>query len=536
MSWRATSERYTIPAVLDRQAAERPDQVYLHIGDEAITYAAMRDRSIAMANGLLSLGIEAGDTVALFGATSPEWLYGWFATTRIGARMAAINPYYRGEYLLNPLRTSGAKVAVTDAAMVERIMEVAAELPELKTLVVRPGSEAASADTGSLEQRSTTELLEHACDNVAQAEPLSWNDISTLFFTSGTTGPSKAVMTTQHYLFSAARTLAVDCWKLQPGETVWSPLPLFHLSTVGTVLGPMLTGSTSVIETAFHPGQTWQRVRQFNAVGMVAAGAIVNMLWNLPEDPADREVPLRFISAAPIAPEIYHGIKERYGVDIVSVYGMTEAFPLSIKRVDDPDVPGASGFANPDFEFRIFDEADNEVPVGEVGEIVCRPNAPHVMSEGYFQRHDATVRQLGNLWFHTGDLGRVDEQGCLYFVDRKKDAMRRRGENVSSFELEQIILRHPAVAEGAAIAVPSDLGEDDIMLCLVLKPESQWDPMEFMEYCNNRMPYFAVPRYLRIMDSLPKNMMGRVTKDDLRREGVTAETWDREAAGFEVKR
>jgi crotonobetaine/carnitine-CoA ligase len=260
------------------------------------------------------------------------------------------------------------------------------------------------------------------------------------------------------------------------------------------------------------------------------------MLMSLPEEPSDKEVPLRFISAAPIAREAYHRIKARFGVELVVAYGMTEAFPLAAKSLDHPDVPGASGSINPNFEVRIVDDNDDELPAGEVGEIVCRPIGPHVMSDGYFGAEGAMIAQTRGLWFHTGDLGRIDENGCLFFVDRKKDSMRRRGENVSSFEVEQAILTHPAVVEAAAIGVPSDLGEDEIMACLVLRPDAAWDPVPLMEHCSQKLPYFAIPRYVRVMRSLPKNSLGRVTKEDLRRDGVTADTWDCETSGYILER
>lgn len=529
------ARRYTLPGVLDQQAGERPDQLAMHIGDEPITYRRMRERSVAVANGLLALGVEPGDTVALFGATSPEWVYAWFATQRIGARAAAINVYNRGDFLLTPLRDSNVKVVLTDPELADRVGAVAGELPDLETVVLRASSPDAGPDL-PVAVRTTEELLAHDTGRVTGGRPCAWNEPGTLFFTSGTTGPSKAVLCTSQYLCSAAWAAAVECWGLEAGETVWSPLPLFHLSAVGTVLGPMLAGGSSVLETAFHPAQTWDRVREFGCVGVVAAGAIVNMLWNLPEDPRDADLPIRFVSAAPIAEELYEPVKRRYGCEIVTMYGLTEAFPLTIKRVGDEDVPGASGTANPNFEFRIFDDEDHEVPVGGVGEIVCRPLSPHVMSDGYLGHPESTVERTANLWFHTGDLGRVDEQGRLYYVDRKKDAIRRRGENVSSYELEQAILRHPAVAEAAAIGVPSDVGEDEVMVCVTVASDAALDMTELMDFCVERMPYFAVPRYVDVVDELPKNAMGRVTKDVLRGRGITDSTWDREAAGYVVQR
>jgi crotonobetaine/carnitine-CoA ligase len=524
-----------MPGVLDAQASERPDQLYMHIGDEPTSYAQMRDRSIRLANGLLDIGVQPGDTVAIFAATSPEWVATWFATQRVGAIAAAVNAAYRGDYLAAPLRDAGAAVVVTEEALLDRVLDVADQLPQLRAAVVRDQQRAPVPPAGHLSIHSLETLLEAPSDAVRGGRPHAWNEPGTVFFTSGTTGASKAVLATPHYLMSSAKA-ASDCWGLGAGEAVWSPLPLFHMSTVGTVLGPLLAGGSSVLETSFSPAHTWDRIREFSAVGMVAAGAIVNMLWSLPPDPRDADVPIRFISAAPIAKENYQGIRERYHCEIVIMYGLTEAFPLTVKTVRDPDVPGASGRANPNFDVRILDTDDVEVPTGEVGEIACRPLGPHVMSEGYLGQPAVSLARSRNLWFHTGDLGRMDGDGNLYYVDRSKDAMRRRGENISSFEVEQSVLTHPAVAEAAAIGVPSELGEDDVLVCVVLADRAAFEVTEFLDHCSARMPYFAVPRYVDVLDALPKNALGRVTKDDLRARGVSAAAWDREAAGYVVQR
>jgi crotonobetaine/carnitine-CoA ligase len=364
---------------------------------------------------------------------------------------------------------------------------------------------------------------------------VAWNRPAAIFFTSGTTGRSKGALVTHHYLMTAAATM-VDCWQLQPGEVVYAPLPLFHLSAVGSVLGPMLAGGTGVLERTFSVSSTWDQVRRYNASGIALAGAMATMLWNLPADERDATLPLRFFSAAPIAKEIYRGIERRYDCNIVTVYGLTEAFPLAYAGVADDNPPGASGRFNPNFDVRIVDEDDADVPCGATGEVVCRPRSSHVMFEAYDGREAATLEQLRNLWFHTGDLGRVDEDGNFYYADRKKDAMRRRGENISSFEVEQALLRYPAVAEVAAIGVPSELGEDDVMVLVVTAADSAIDVEAFMDFCCERLPYFAVPRYVDFVDELPKNAVGRVLKHILRERGVTDATWDRERAGYSVRR
>jgi crotonobetaine/carnitine-CoA ligase len=534
--WSA-SERLTIPAVLDAQAAERPDQPFMYVLDEPITYREMRDRAVASAHALAGLGAGPGDRVAIYMTTSAEWLYTWFGASYLGAVTVPVNVAYRGDFLANQLRDGRTSIVVVDEALAPRLLAIADEVPTLRVVIVRPEGDAepdVEAPDGVV-VRSSRVLLEGSTDRAALGDPPPWNAPGAIFFTSGTTGRSKGALVTQNYLLCAARIMT-DCWQLQPAEVVYGPLPLFHLSAVGTVLGPMLAGGTGVLEKVFSVQRTWDQVRRYNAAGMALAGALVVMLWNLPREDRDRDIPIRFLSAAPVPKEIYHEIEERYGCKIVTVYGLSEAFPLTYAGVAADNPPGASGQPNPLFDVRIVDEEDNEVLPGETGEIVCRPRAPHVMFEGYDGRPEATVEQVANLWFHTGDLGRIDAAGNFWYVDRKKDAMRRRGENISSFEVEQAILRHPPVAEVAAIGVPSELGEDDVMVCIVTKPGETLDVATFMDFCSERLPYFAVPRYVDVRDELPKNAVGRVLKHELRAQGVPDDVWDRDAAGYVVSR
>jgi carnitine-CoA ligase len=262
------------------------------------------------------------------------------------------------------------------------------------------------------------------------------------------------------------------------------------------------------------------------------------MLQNLPADPRDAQLPLRFISAAPIEANSYHEIEKRYGCKIVTMYGMTEAFPIAVTGVADDGVPGTSGRSNPNFDVCIVDAEGNPLPAGAVGEIACRPRYPHVMSEGYVSQgvSQGVQVELHREWFRTGDLGKLDSDHNLTYVDRIKDALRRRGENVSSVEVEEVVMRHPAVLEAAAVGVPSQLGEDDILLIVTLRPGAALDCAELLDFCAARMPYFCVPRFVETLDELPKNVIGRIRKDLLRSRGLSPGAWDRERHGYIVSR
>ncbi|MGZ6780822.1 MAG: AMP-binding protein, partial [Mycobacterium sp.] len=512
------------PDVLDLRAEQFGDRMMMSVAGTPVTFTQMRDRSCAAANVLADNGVARGDTVALFTATCPEWVYFWLGAARIGAVTAAVNVANKAEFLVHALRLSRAKVIITDAERQPRLSEVIDQVETATTVLVAGDS--------------LTDALVQASSAPPDADPTGPHELAALFFTSGTTGPAKAVATTWHYLFSAAAGVAT-AWELEAGDVVWSAMPLFHLSAAPSVLAPMLFGATTVLSAAFRPSEVWDEIRSCSAAGFAGAGAMVSMLWNQPPNARDSQLPLSFISAAPIAADMYHRIEQRYGARIVTMYGMTEAFPITYKRVSENGVPGTSGRVNPAFDVRIVDSDGHALPAGCVGEIACRPKSENAMSLGYIDAaaiDPQLVVMTHGEWFRTGDLGSFDDDGNLTYVDRVKDSLRRRGENVSSVEVETTVMRHPAVLEAAAVAVPSDLGEDDILVVVTVAPQMEFDHAELLDFCSARMPYFCVPRYLEVLDEIPKNVIGRVRKDLLRKRGLGDNAWDREDHGYVLSR
>ena len=496
-------ERFTVTGLLDLGAEQFGDRVMMSIAGTPVTFAQMRDRSCAAAAMLAEHGIGRGDTVALFAGTCPEWVYFWLGAARIGAVSAAVNAANKGDFLTAALNLSRAKLAVCDVDRQARLAEVTDHLDAPTSRLLIDDSVTIELTAGRASSPSVrTEV----------------DEVGALFFTSGTTGPSKAVATTWHYLFVVAATAAA-AWEYGQGDVIWTAMPLFHLSAAPTVLAPMLVGGTSVLASAFHPAEVWDELRDCGAAGFVGAGAMVSMLWNLPPEPRDAQIGLRFISAAPVPPELYRAIENRYRCRVVTMYGLTEAFPLAYKSVSEVGVPGTSGKVNPAFEVRIVDGDGRPLPDGVTGEITCRPRTAHVMSEGYVS--SASGRRALRVdrhpeWFRTGDLGFLADDQNLTYVDRAKDSLRRRGENVSSVELERVVMRHPAVAEAAAVGIAGELGEDDILVVVTLRPGATVDFGELLDFCAARMPYFCVPRYFEVLDEIPRNVIGRVRKDLLR--------------------
>ena len=526
----------TFSEILRAQAERVPDKTCFVFDDVPVTFGDLERRVVSVANQLVALGVEAGDSVALFTETCPEWVDVWLAAARIGAITVPVNTAFKGDFLAHQLRDSKTKLVLVDHGLGGRIVDIAAELPDLGTVVVRDPDGGRDLDVPGITSVSTKLLYEGDAGQVTGGRELAWNEPACLLYTSGTTGPSKGVIVTQQYLLVGSQTL-IDAFGYREDDVFYGAVPLFHNSGIyGLVLPTLMLGSTSVLDKGFHPTRCWERIRSYQATVFAAVGPMLMMLWTQPPDPADADVPVRLLLAAPIPAELHFPIEQRYGCKLVTIYGMTEAVPLTLQGAFEPGVPGSGGRANPNYDVRIFADDDTELPAGEIGEIVCRPLAPYVISGGYFNQPEAMAEQCSNLWFHTGDLGKLDEAGNLFFVDRKKDAIRRRGENISSFEVERTVMSHPAVAECAAHAVPSELGEDDVKVCLVLKPDAEVTPEALLDHCVERMPYFAVPRFVEFVEALPKNAVGRVQKFQLRARGVTARTWDRDKAGYVVRR
>jgi crotonobetaine/carnitine-CoA ligase len=290
-----------------------------------------------------------------------------------------------------------------------------------------------------------------------------------------------------------------------------------------------------VLADRFSASRFWDDVRHYGATQFNYLGGVIPILAKQPPKPDDLDNPVRIALGAGCPQTVMEEVEKRFGIKCLEGFGMTEiGIPVHV-RVNDRR-PGSCGKPLDIYEIKLFDDQDNEVPAGEAGEIVFRPREPFVMMLGYYNMPDKTAESFRNLWFHTGDLAKRDEDGYFYFVDRKKDALRRRGENISSFEVERAVNSHPSVLESAAVAVPSEVGEDEVKICVVLRPGVTLTPEELIRHCNDRMPYFAVPRYVEFMESLPKTPTERVEKYKLKQAGITANTWDREKAGIQLTR
>jgi carnitine-CoA ligase len=541
-SW-ISGEQHTITSLLDRRLADDPGSQYLDVCGVPFTAAEVNRTACKLANSLHELGVRPADRVASLIENSPEALLSWFAAIRGGSIAVPINTAYKGQYLRHQLGDSGARVVIVQRTLADRVAAVIGDLPELEHVIVvddreEPGAGQPIDATDKVAVHEWDELLQ--VDDATPNVTIRPSDLGTFIYTGGTTGPSKGCMLSHNYHEALARQIGI-CWERTADDVVWTPLPLFHYNALVTaVLGSLVFGGRGAIYRRFSVSNFWP---EMNRVGATITSTLGTMAYLLAHDTGRPEMPksgapeantsLRLLGAAPLPEEVDNRLRERFGVDTFSgAFGLTEASLVSWQPPGVRNKPNAAGVLNDEyFDVRLFDDNENEVPRGEKGEIVVRPKRAHIMFEGYWGRPDATVEATRNLWFHTGDIARLDEDGFLFFVDRKADYLRRRGENISSFEVESILMGHGALADVAVCAVPSQMSEDDLKITATVKEGAAITEEELFRWCVDQLPYFALPRYVEFRAELPRSPVGRVLKRTLRDEGVTPTTWDAEAAG-----
>ena len=533
--WKSEPQHTVLELMAARLEAD-PDGPYLDVCGTALTAAEVHRAASSIARALVELGIEPGDRVATLVENSPEAMLAWWGILTAGAVAVPVNTAYKGTYLAHQLGDSGSKVLVVEASLAERLARVLPDLPDLHHVIVVGETD---APTPGATSHAWDDVL--GADATAPAVDVRPADLATFIYTGGTTGPSKGCMLSHHYHGALATQIGI-CWRRTADDVVWTPLPLFHFNAISTaVVGALVFGGRSAIHGRFSVSNFWP---EMNRTGATITSTLGTMAYLLAHDVDRPEMPksgapeanttLRLLGAAPMPVEVERVIRDRFDLTTFSgAYGVTEASLISWQPPGVENRPNAAGVINDEyFDVRIFDDDDHELPRGTDGEIVIRPKRPQVMFEGYWGRPDATVGTSRNWWYHTGDVGRIDEDDYLYFVDRKADYLRRRGENISSFEVERILMGHGQLADVAVHAVPSQLTEDDLKITVTLAEGESLTPDDLFRWCIDELPYFALPRYIEFRDELPRSPVGRVLKRELRDEGVTPTTWDAEASGI----
>lgn len=519
------NEHWTIPAQLAHQAERRPDHPFLVAGTESVSFAQAHDRVERLAGGLRRLGVGPGRTVALLLDNGIPIVETWFALARLGAIQVPLNPDHRGQTMEHMVATARADVLVCAAHHLAGFAESSpAALAAFATVVVDgPG------ELPPLPARTRLLRLDELRDGAPEQGPAPGpKSPYAIMYTSGTTGVSKGVLISHHYGVWAGNQLA-RIGRLDERDVMYCCLPLFHQGAQADCVLPMLAvGGTVAITDRFSARRWWDEIDRFGATTFIGFAAMLTILFRQPPTPRDADNPVRVGLVGHVLPEMHRPFEERFGLRLLNVYGMTET-EHAIYPVDwDATPPGSMGvFDDEHFEVALLDADDEPVPDGVAGEICVRPRRPHIMMDGYYGMPAETLRACRNLWFHTGDLARRDADGYVWFVDRLKESIRRRGENVSSTEVEQILVGHDGIAECAVVAVPSDLGEDEVM-AFVVPARPDLAPEDVVDFASPRMASFMVPRFVELVDRLPRTQTNKIAKAELRQRGVGAATWDRE--------
>jgi crotonobetaine/carnitine-CoA ligase len=516
----------SVAVMLQAQAEKFGDKPLVQAGETSWSFVEALDLAARSAGRLSAAGVGQGDRVALICENRPEFIEIFLGAAWLGAILVPINTASRGLQLRHILANCGAKLLVLEAALLGALEHVDLATLPLETIWVIDSPSGAKAP-------SIARPLPAPGEGVPAAS-VRPSDTLAILYTSGTTGPSKGVCCPHAQFFwwgvNTAHLLGVG-----GDDVLCTTLPLFHTNALNTFFQALITGATAIFESRFSASAFFSTLAARRATVTYLLGAMVPILLSREAEPAESQHRTR-IALAPGVPGHFHAdFTKRTGIALLDGYGSTETNFVIGSPIAECK-PGTMGRLFEGFAARVVDDEDNEVPDGTPGELMLRAEAPFAFATGYFGTPEKTVEAWRNLWFHSGDRVIREPDGYYKFVDRLKDAIRRRGENVSSFEVEQVLLSHPEISTAAAYPVRSELAEDEVMASIVRQPGSALDEVSIIRFCETRMPYFAVPRFLEFVDVLPATENGKIQKYKLRERGITDRTWDREAAGITVKR
>jgi crotonobetaine/carnitine-CoA ligase len=530
MEFHNYNDQNTVAACLDRSAREFASHPLVIFGGQTVSFEQMNLSANRVANAFLELGIVKGDRVIILLENCLEWLYTWFGLSKIGAIAVPINTGHRGTVLAYMIDSAEAKVMVTGKDDLEYIKDINFGKETLQTLIICCDDQQFA---GLMPEKISYSKLLTGSSSAPDCQ-VNHYDPMVIMYTSGTTGLSKGVLQPNYQYVWCGQNVASSL-NMHPDDIFYCYFPLFHIVGAGIILmSCLVSGSAMALVPRFSLKRFWDDIKKYNATLTGGFAVMMELLYKQPPKPEDACNSLRQILVGHPPESIQRDFEKRFNVTISDEYGMTEIEPISHCSSEElHSRPGTCGRPVRDVEVKIFDENDSELAANEVGEIVLRPQKPFIMMQKYFNAPGKTADAWRNLWFHTGDFGYLDADGYLYFVDRKKDCIRRRGENISSYEVESIINTHPKVLECAAVGVPADLGDEDIKVVIKLKPNMSLAPEEVLEFCKDQMAYFMVPKYVEFVDEFPRTETSKILKRDLK--SIGEKTWDRAKEGFKLK-
>ena len=511
----------TIGDLLSAKARQHGNATFVEVAGHALTYSELDRRASAFARGLRAMGVKKGDRVATFMFNAPEQLVCFFGITRLAAIWTPVNAGLVGRDLSHTLSDSGSRILVTDGENEEKVAALPAEL--LDQIEVFSTDRSSSA-------RPFSEIEEAGTD-AEDLPQVQGSDAAVILYTGGTTGLPKGVVLSQlSFVLSGVRY--GDSFEVKPGERHFTTLPLFHAAALQfAIMGPLVNDMSSVIDRRFSASGYWSRVRETRANIIDPIGSMLVMLCDQLKEPEDTAHALRVCIgiSGQIPPEVPEQFSSRFNVPMVSIYGLTEGggAMLTSNRLQQ-QAKGSVGRPHGWVELRIAGEDDQPLAPGDVGEILLRPNYPHMFMLRYHGNPEKTLENFSNLWFHTGDLGRVDDEGNLYFVGRMAHWMRRRGENISAYEIEETIRDIPGVTEVVVVGVPSELGEDDVKAFIIAEPGNRPTPEIIISFCQDRIAAFKVPRYIEFVDEFPRSVTKQEVERHVLKKLPNDSAWDRE--------
>ncbi len=525
-------EKRVLGYILRDKARKNKDKIFLQYQSQRISYQEIDQISNRVANGFGQLGIQKGDKVCLILKNCPEFLFTCFGLWKLGAVEIPINTALRGDLLQYIIDDSDAKMLVIEREFLERFLFVEPQLKKIEKVIIKD-ADGETADGIKTRWHPYPILLEGP-DRFELPE-MHPSDPIAIMYTSGTTGPSKGVLMPHRQFWDWGNDYA-SAMGIRAEDILYTCLPFFHgTSHFIVTMMALLCNATLAMGDRFSATHFWDELRAHQATFTPIVGAMGSILYNQPVKPGDKDHKVRLIYSLPAPKEIYRVFEERFNLKLIEAYGLTEVNGAFFNPLDQPRI-GSCGKPNPKYEVKIFDECDRELPPGQRGEIVIRPKEPYSMMLEYYKKPGETLKAWRNLWFHTGDLAYFDTDGYCFFLDRKKDSIRRRGENVSSYEVEKVLNSHPKIIESAVVGIESKLTEQEIKAFIRVKPNMQLKPEEIINFCQDRMAYFMIPRFIAFKDDFPRTPNGKVEKYKLKQEGVGPDTWDLEKSGIKIKR
>ena len=532
---KSNQKEWVLPKVLKEQSEKNGNKDFLQFSyNNPLTYSEVNTLANRIANSLNKLGVNKGEKVSVYMPNSLELCLSWFGILKNGSVMVPINTAYVMDFLQYIIESSDSKIIIIAEEYMDRLKNIEDRIPLIENVIVWPREEKSSLDLmnykGKAKIYSWKEFVESGDKNEPEVE-ITHLDHARLMYTSGTTGRSKGVVRPCAADYSSAMnySLVMD---ITPDDVVFTCLPLFHSNAMVMGVYPaMIQGAKVVVEEKYSASNFWKWMKDFKITKFNLVGVMSYFMWNAPVVPEENEHNVKLVLGSPAPHDIIVEFMERFGIKFMEGYGLTEVGQCTFMRPGEPFRIGSCGKESPGYEIKIVNpDTDEELPPDTPGELVLRPRIPNICLHYYHKMPEKTVSDFRNFWFHTGDLCRKDDDGYIFFMDRVKDYIRRRGENISSFEVENMVSSHPGINEAAAIAVKVDeegrYSEDEVMIVVVKEKGENLDPKEIIEFLKPIMPKFMIPRFIKFRDSLPKTPTNRVQKAKLREEGVTDDTWD----------